>query len=64
MSNKKLTNVKKLADITGLTRRTIYKYLNGTVLNIKEDNKSRLIGAVLTYNRESTFQKVINLDLE
>lgn len=52
--NEKIKNKTKISEITGLTRRTLYKYIDEDVKDIKEKAKFRLLGASFTYNREYT----------
>lgn len=50
----KKQNISEIAKKAGLTRRTIYKYLDNNVKNIKEQTRTQILGVSLLYNREFT----------
>lgn len=56
--NEKISK-KRISDETKLTRRTLDKYFNEEVTDIKYNNKLRLLGASFTYNREYTFNFIL-----
>ena len=58
--NEEFNNIQKISNETGLMRDTIYSYLNEKISDIKEENKSRILGACLTYNREYTLNFLLN----
>jgi transcriptional regulator with XRE-family HTH domain len=51
-----INNLQKIAILIGVTRRTLYKYLRGEVVDIKEPNKRRLLEVALAYNHVATLQ--------
>lgn len=56
----KKENISQIADKAGLTRKTVYKYLNNKVKNIKKNTKTQILGVSLLYNEEFTKNFIYN----